>query len=117
MYASHDRLTPAPVRQDAPCMCAHGGACSSFAPGHAVHLIQARLVSATPAQWEDAIVTTVERSAGRIVLHRLEDGADVELWNGAGIVDAVVPGSPVAYHPRHHAVHAAGRVFNVAPLA
>jgi hypothetical protein len=32
-----------------------GRACSSFAAGHAVHLIQSRLVSATPGEWVDAI--------------------------------------------------------------
>lgn len=113
MFLSHNRLTPAPVRQDAVCMCARGGACSSFAPGHAVHLIQARLVAATPSEWVDAVVTTVDAAAGTIVLHGILDDVEIALWNGAGAADAVSAGSPVAYHPRYHALHADGRVYNV----
>ncbi len=113
MFLSHNRLTPAPVRQDAVCMCARGGACSSFAPGHAVHLIQARLVAATPVEWVDAVVTAVDAAAGTIVLHGLLDDLEITLWNGAGAADLASPGAPVAYHPRYHALHAAGRVFNV----
>ena len=72
MSPSQNRLTPAPVRQDAICMCARGGACTSFAPGHAVHLIQARLVAATPGEWVDAIVTTADAGEGSILLHTLD---------------------------------------------
>ncbi|CAI9392092.1 hypothetical protein [Microbacterium sp. T2.11-28] len=115
MSASHNRLTPAPVRQDAPCMCARGGACSSFAPGHAVHLIQARLVSATPAEWVDAIVAAVDPS-GAVTLHALEDGDVVDLWSGAGAAEAASPGEPVAYHPRYHALSVGGRLYNVLDL-
>jgi hypothetical protein len=111
VYTSHNRLTPAPVRQDALCMCARGGACSSFAAGHAVHLIQARLVSATPAEWVDAIVTSVDPE-GALVLHSLADDARIDLWNGAGVVDTVAVGTPVAYHPRYHALSADGRLYN-----
>ncbi|RLK49681.1 hypothetical protein [Microbacterium telephonicum] len=105
-------LTPAPVRQAAICMCASGGACSSFAPGHAVHLIQARLVSATPAEWVDAIVGDVSPADGTLVLHTLS-GDRVEVWNGAGAADSVSTGSPVAFHPRYHVVAAGAARFNV----
>lgn len=111
MFTPHNRLTPAPVRQDESCMCGHGGACSSFAPGHAVHLIQARLVSATAAEWIDAIVTEVDEHAGTVLLHTL-DGATIALWNGAGATGAVVPGTPVAYHRRYHALSVGTRLFN-----
>ena len=87
MSPSQNRLTPAPVRQDAICMCARGGACTSFAPGHAVHLIQARLVAATPGEWVDAIVTTADAGEGSILLHTL-DGAPIAVWNGAGAAQA-----------------------------
>ena len=110
MSTPQNRLTPAPVRQDALCMCAVGGACSSFAPGHAVHLIQARLVSATPAEWVDAIVTRVDGD-GTLTLSTLE-GDTLDLWNGAGAATVVRPGAPVAYHPRYHVLHAEGRLFN-----
>lgn len=111
MSTPHHRLTPTPVRQDERCMCGHGGACSSFAPGHAVHLIQQRLVSATPAEWVDALVGSVG-DEGTVVLHTL-DGDIVSLWNGAGATDAVEPGTPVAFHPRYHALSVGGRLFNV----
>ena len=75
MSTPQNRLTPAPVRQDAICMCAHGRACSSFAPGHAVHLIQARLVSATPGEWVDATVTTADTAEGTLLLHTLDGRA------------------------------------------
>jgi len=105
-----NRLTPASVRQDAICMCARGGACSSFAPGHAVHLIQARLTSASPTEWVDAVVSQIHDD-GTLVLHTL-DGARVELWNGAGAGQSVAAGEPVALHPRYHALSVAGRLFN-----
>ena len=64
-------------------MCSQGAPCSSFAPGHAVHLIQARLVSATPSEWVDAIVTTADTAEGTLLLHTL-DGRALALWNGSG---------------------------------
>lgn len=115
MSTPHNRLTPAPVRQDAVCMCVHGGACSSYAPGHGVHLIQARVVSATPAEWVDALVVANDPDSGTVELRTL-DGAPVSLWNGAGAADAVVPGAPVAYHARYHALNVSGALFNVAPI-
>lgn len=111
MSTSQNRLTPASVRQDAICMCAHGHACSSFAPGHAVHLIQSRLVSATPGEWLDVIVTTVDATEGSILVHTL-DGEPVALWNGAGAATQLEPGTPVAYHPRYHVLSVSGRLFN-----
>ncbi len=111
MSAPHRPLTPAPVRQDAICMCARGGACSSFAPGHAVHLIQARVVSATPAEWVDALVGEVSPADGTVVVHTL-GGERIELWNGAGAADVVTPGSPVAFHPRYHVLAVGTALFN-----
>nr|WP_206686595.1 MULTISPECIES: hypothetical protein [Microbacterium] len=96
-------------------MCARGGACSSFAPGHAVHLIQARLVSATPAEWVDATVSE-HHEDGTLVLHTL-DGERIELWNGAGAAGTVRSGEPVALHSRYHALSAAGRLFNALRLS
>ena len=45
---------PLEVQERAACMCDHGDVCSSFAPGHALHLIQSRLASATPSDWSVA---------------------------------------------------------------
>ena len=96
-------------------MCAAGGACSSFDPGHAVHLIQARLVSATPTEWVDALVETVAAD-GTLVLRRFVDDTAIVLWNGAGAAEALTAGAPVAYHPRYHALSGAGRLFNTAEI-
>lgn len=96
-------------------MCAAGGACSSFEPGHAVHLIQARLVSATPSEWVDAIVARVDHD-GTLVIRRFADDAAIALWNGAGAAEALTPGAPVAYHPRYHALSGAGRLFNTSEV-
>lgn len=105
--------TTATARQAAVCMCVWGQSCTSFAAGHAVHLIQARVVAATPSEWVDAIVT--EAQSGEITLRTL-DGLTVTLWNAAGAQNAVTTGEPVAYHPRYHALSAAGRLFNVATI-
>lgn len=115
MSTPQNRLTPISVRQGALCMCVHGGACSSFAPGHAVHLIQARLASATPTEWVDAIVTTADATEGSILVHTL-DGRALALWNGAGAAAAVEIGTPVAFHPRYHALSVGGTLFNALAL-
>lgn len=93
-------------------MCAHGLECSSIAPGHALHLIQRRLASATPRDWVDAIVAHVDAATGHIVVRTLE-GSLVAVWSGAGGARAITAGEPVALHTRYH-VLAAGRAwFNV----
>ena len=115
MSTPRNRLETTPVRQGAVCMCVHGRACSSFAPGPAVHLIQARLASATPGEWLDAIVTTVDASEGSLLLHTL-DGAPLALWSGAGAAHHLVPGTPVAFHPRYHALSVGGHLFNCLSL-
>src|SRR5689334_16191718 len=111
---SQNHLTPTPVRQETVCMCMRGGACTSFAPGHAVHLIQARLASAAATDWLDATVSG-RSDDGTITLHTL-DGEAIELWNGAGAAAAVRTGDPVALHTRYHALSASGRLFNALRL-
>ncbi|WP_119697933.1 hypothetical protein [Microbacterium halotolerans] len=107
-------LSSVEVTERAVCMCAHGGVCSSLAPGHSLHLIQARLASATPTRWADAIVTEIDRVDGTIGLRELT-GATRTVWH-AGSVDVTV-GAPVALH-RDYDVLAVGRVqYNVAPLS
>ena len=62
------RLSPLEVRERAACMCDHGDVCSSFAPGHALHLIQARMASATPLSWRDAVVEAADAASGHLRL-------------------------------------------------
>lgn len=108
-----NRLSPLPVRERAACMCQHGDRCSSFAPGHALHLIQARIASATPAGWVDGIVESADAVSGALVVRGL-DGSAHALWNGSGAALEAPAGTPVALHARY-GVLAIGRTqFNVA---
>lgn len=101
------------VTERAACMCDHGDVCSSFAPGHALHLIQARLASATPRDWADAIVDRTDAVTGEVRVRTL-DGEEWELWSAQGAALEAEPGSPVALHRAYH-VLAVGRArFNVA---
>lgn len=116
MSTPQTRQTPLQVRERVACMCAHGGTCSSFAPGHALHLIQARLASATPSEWVDAIVTATDAAAGVVRLFAL-DGTEYEAWNAGGAALEALPGTPVALHTRY-GVLAIGRTqYNVAITA
>ncbi|WP_067194852.1 hypothetical protein [Microbacterium sp. XT11] len=110
-----NRLSPLPVRERAACMCAQGGTCSSFAAGHALHLIQARLASATPAGWIDGIVEQADAVTGDLLVRTL-DGAAHALWNGSGAALEASEGTPVALHEQY-GVLAVGRTqFNVAAV-
>ncbi|WP_322409333.1 hypothetical protein [Microbacterium invictum] len=112
MSSPHRFPAPIEVKGRAVCMCARGLRCTSVAPGHAMHLIQARLIAATPREWTDAIVESAEE--GLVVLRTL-DGSRVDAWSAAPPED-LLPGAPVALHARHHAL-ALGRVrLNVALL-
>jgi hypothetical protein len=109
---SRRSIPPLEVRERATCMCEAGEPCSSVAPGHAVHLIQARLASATPSEWVDAIVEQTDAARGVLILRTVEDEVPVLLWNGAGAAD-LVPGTPVALHDRYHVLADGDRWFNV----
>lgn len=110
-----NRLSPLPVRERAACMCSHGGRCSSFAPGHALHLIQARIASATPAGRIDALVESADASSGDLVVRTLEGEAHA-LWNGSGAALEAAPGTPVALHARYGVLAVGGTQFNVAAV-
>jgi len=108
-------LPPLQVRERSACMCTHGRVCSSFASGHGLHLIQARLASATPAEWVDAIVERADAATGELVVRTL-DGEAHALWNATGAALEAAAGTPVALHVRY-GVLAVGRTqFNVASL-
>jgi hypothetical protein len=109
----HSHIPPLEVRERAACMCDHGDSCSSFAAGHALHLIQARLASATPSDWADAIVEASDARSGFVIVRTLSDGASVALWNGTGAAATATPGTPVALHERYHVLAVGGERFNV----
>ncbi|WP_460796626.1 hypothetical protein [Microbacterium sp. GXF0217] len=112
MSSPQPASSPLQVRERAACMCDRGDVCSSFAPGHALHLIQARMASATPAEWVDGIVESADAVTGDLVVRDL-DGTAHALWNGSSAALEAGVGTPVALHRRYH-VLAVGRVqFNV----
>ncbi len=117
MSTPHSHIPPLPVRERAACMCVHGRACSSFAPGHALHLIQARLASATPSDWVDAIVESSHD--GRHGGHRDRRRRARASRSGADQArrTRLAAGTPVALHERYNVLAVGGRRFNVAPLA
>ena len=106
-------IPPLQVREAGSCMCADGGNCSSVAPGHALHLIQARLASATPSEWIDGIVTAANSASGRITV-RTFDGDPIVLWSAAGAADELRVGDPVALHGLYHVLAVGRSWFNVA---
>ncbi|MCR2816926.1 hypothetical protein [Microbacterium jiangjiandongii] len=107
---------PAEVREQTVCMCVRGQRCSVFTPGHAVHLIQARLASATPAEWTDAIVDEVDAAAGTVSLRAVDGGESTIVWNAAGAAHVAEVGSPVAVHRRYRVLAVGRRWFNVAAV-
>ena len=112
MTSQPTRLSPLEVRERVACMCDHGDVCSSFAPGHALHLIQARMASATPRGWVDAIVTRADAASGTVVVRTL-DGDEHSLWNAGAAALEATAGTPVAVHTAY-GVLAVGRVqYNV----
>ncbi len=115
MSSPHRTPSPLEVSERAACMCDHGDVCSSFAPGHALHLIQARLASATPSEWVDGIVEWADAGTGELRVRTLE-GEALAIWNASGAALEASEGTPVAVHSRYH-VLAVGRVqFNVAEV-
>ncbi len=113
MSTPHRHLPPLQVRERAACMCVHGESCSSFAPGHALHLIQARLSSATPSEWVDAIVESTDAENGVVFVRTLIEGERVELWNGSGAARETVTGAPVALHGRYDVLAVGSLRFNI----
>ncbi len=94
-------------------MCEHGDVCSSFAPGHSLHLIQARLASSTPSEWVDAIVESADAATGELLVRAL-DGTAHALWNGSGAALEAYAGTPVALHSRYHVLAIGRTQYNVA---
>lgn len=113
MTTSAARTPAREVRERATCMCGLGGACSSFAPGHALHLIQARLASATPSQWVDATVTTADTASGLITLHTL-GGESHTVFSATGAAVEAPAGTPVTLHGRYHVLAIGRTLHNVA---
>ncbi|MET0813268.1 MAG: hypothetical protein ABWY03_09445 [Microbacterium sp.] len=112
-------LPPRQVRERAACMCSTGSTCSSFAPGHALHLIQTRLASATPTEWVDGVIVSSDIALGEVVIAPLDGSATVTVWN-AGFSQAEAAasiarvGTPVAIHARYDVLAIGRERFNTA---
>lgn len=117
MSSQHNHIPPLQVRERATCMCNHGGVCSSYAPGHALHLIQSRLAAATPSDWVDAIVESVDAASGDLVLFDIADGTTITVWNAQGASTQLEAGAPVALHARYDVLSIGTRRFNVLRVA
>lgn len=113
MSIPHIHIPPLTVRERAVCMCEHGEKCSSFAPGHAIHLIQTRLASATPSEWIDAIVESADGESGHVRLRSVLDATTIVVWNGSGASRHLAEGTPVALHGRYHVLADGARWYNV----
>lgn len=86
--------------------------CIKFAPGHIVHWIQMRLVSESPDQWRDAVVTDVGDD-GFISGTFLDDDTTWQIWHHHSLTKVLRPNEPVQLHGRFHVLSAAGRVYCV----
>lgn len=113
MSTPHSHIPPLQVRERAACMCSHGGTCSSYAPGHALHLIQSRLAAATPSDWIDAIVEGADAATGDVVLRSIHDASRLPLWNAEGAAESLAVGEPVALHSRYDVLSVGTRRYNV----
>lgn len=113
MTTPQTRLSPLEVRERAACMCNHGDVCSSYARGHALHLIQARLASATPSAWADGIVVGTAPAEGRLTVQTL-DGNVLELWNAGSAALEAPEGTPVAVHTQYDVLAVGSVRYNVA---
>lgn len=94
-------------------MCHSGGPCTSYDPGHALHLIQSRLAAATPAEWVDAIVVGADAARGTVTVRTWTSDADTTYFSAAGAADIARPGEPVAVHARYRVLAAGRSRFNV----
>ncbi|MDQ1128905.1 hypothetical protein [Microbacterium sp. SORGH_AS_0888] len=103
---------PVEERSAAECMCHVGGPCTSYQPGHALHLVQARLAAATPGEWVDGFVVNADPDAGVLTVRTLE-GVVTTFENAAGAAASVARDEPVAVHARYRVLAVGRRRFNL----
>jgi hypothetical protein len=94
-------------------MCHGGGPCTSYDPGHALHLIQSRLAAATPSEWRDGIVVGVDAGRGTVTVRTWDSDAETTYYSAAGAASTAQLGEPVAVHARYRVLTAGRARFNV----
>ncbi len=102
---------PVDVQSAAQCMCRLGGRCTSYDPGHALHLVQSRLAACTPTQWRDAFV--VETGDDTVTIRWATGSGTATFANAAGASHAVRLGEPVAVHDRYRVLAIGAARFNL----
>jgi len=91
-------------------LCSNGR-CNSYAAGHLVHFIQARLVGESPWGWRDAVVTGIEGLT--VYLEYLHEVGQPECWHHRSLSDVLEPGAPVRLHERYHVLGCPAGWFSV----
>ena len=76
--------------------------CTLVAPGHAMHVDQAKGLTQTPEEWRDARV--VELSGHVITASMLESTLEVQLWHHRDLGRDLAVGDLVRVHERLHAL-------------
>lgn len=75
-----------------PCIL-DGGRCSSYAPGHNVHWIQAKLIGRAPWGWRDCLVVAVDGLTLR--LRYVEEDVEFTAWHHEDLSKWLSVGAPV----------------------
>ena len=88
--------------------CECGAMRGRFERGHELHPILRAAAAATPSQWVDAQVVSVD--GGALILRDFFDARTQRVWHHHDLAGAVAPGDVVAYH-RQYGVVALGRVW------
>lgn len=95
-----------------PTYCAASASCKSYAPGHRLHAIHARLIGETPWAWRDAVVRSID--ADNIAVLKYDaDGGTRRVWHHHDLSIMCPPGSRVKLREFRHALAFAGVVLNV----
>jgi hypothetical protein len=102
---------PLPAQQLSACQSEHAMGCEKVGPGHAMHLIQQRVASATPSKWLDAVVG-LPVGDGWVQLH-LVDGATTLIWHHEPLAQLLAAGEPVGIHGVYNVLAVGERWLNV----
>ncbi|WOF24627.1 hypothetical protein N8K70_08235 [Microbacterium betulae] len=95
-------------------VCLHeaGALCAEVGPGHDMHMLQRRVVAATPSRWVDAIAGATSED-GWLDLHGLDGRVVTRVWHHESLRRTVLPGEPVALHAGYHVLSVGDTWLNV----
>jgi hypothetical protein len=81
-----------------PCTPEDDRPCTSYGPGHHLHVINAKFAGRTPWGWHDGVVTDIHD--GDVVTRYVESGHRVRVWHHAPLPGLEV-GVPVRVHEQY----------------